>query len=98
MSFHINAEDITIEDGHILKAKLPDGEGEMNDAEIDLDEHIGNDNGLSTPAPNLTRRDLALTRAPQVPSNGAERTSPRLPRMLSLQSRETTKCPCCGRS
>ena len=45
MSFHLSAEDIELEDGHILKAKLGNGEGEMVDAELDLNYYIGNDNG-----------------------------------------------------
>ncbi|CAO2649215.1 Nn.00g066000.m01.CDS01 [Neocucurbitaria sp. VM-36] len=45
MTFHYSAEDIRIDDGHILRARLQKGDGEWNDAEIDLNEHIGNDNG-----------------------------------------------------
>ncbi|KAF2083806.1 Cyanovirin-N [Saccharata proteae CBS 121410] len=45
MSFHLSAEDIRIEDGHILKARLRAYDGELRDAEIDLDNHIGNQNG-----------------------------------------------------
>jgi hypothetical protein len=45
MSFHYSAEDIRIDDGHILRARLQRGDGEWNDAEIDLNNHIGNDNG-----------------------------------------------------
>lgn len=45
MTFHLSAEDVRIEDNHILKARLQRGDGEWNDAEIDLDSHIGNDNG-----------------------------------------------------
>lgn len=47
MSFHYSAEDIRIEDGHILKARLQRADGEWNDSEIDLNNHIGNDNGES---------------------------------------------------
>ncbi|KAJ5947968.1 hypothetical protein N7466_000983 [Penicillium verhagenii] len=45
MSFHESAVDIELHDGHILTAKLRDGEGEEKDAEINLNEIIGNDNG-----------------------------------------------------
>ncbi|RYO96118.1 hypothetical protein DL763_003408 [Monosporascus cannonballus] len=45
MSFHISAEDIAVHDGHILRARLRNEGGELVDAEIDLDEFIGNDNG-----------------------------------------------------
>lgn len=45
MSFHESANDIELEDGHILKAKLSYGEDEERDAEINLNDFIGNDNG-----------------------------------------------------
>lgn len=48
MTFHHSAEDIRIDDGHILRARLQRADGEWNDSEIDLNNHIGNDNGLST--------------------------------------------------
>ena len=60
MSFHYSAEDIRIEDGHILKARLQRADGEWNDSEIDLNNHIGNDNGESQWPLNP---QLILTRA-----------------------------------
>lgn len=48
MTFHHSAEDIRVDDGHILRARLQNGEGEYIDAEIDLNNHIGNDNGMSS--------------------------------------------------
>ncbi|KAF1851275.1 Cyanovirin-N [Cucurbitaria berberidis CBS 394.84] len=45
MSFHYSAENIRIDDGHILRARLQRVDGEWNDSEIDLDNHLGNDNG-----------------------------------------------------
>lgn len=45
MSFHLSAENIRIEEGHFLRARLRTESGEWNDAEIDLDNHIGNTNG-----------------------------------------------------
>ncbi|KAF7557891.1 hypothetical protein G7Z17_g273 [Cylindrodendrum hubeiense] len=45
MSFHHSAEDISLEDGHILVAKLGNGDGDMVDATFDLNYYIGNDNG-----------------------------------------------------
>jgi hypothetical protein len=45
MSFHFSAEDIRIDDGHILRARLQKADGEWNDAEIDLDNHVGNVDG-----------------------------------------------------
>lgn len=49
MSFHLSAEDIRVEDGHILKARLRNEAGEWQDSEIDLDQHIGNTNGTNQP-------------------------------------------------
>lgn len=46
MTFYHTAEDIRIDDGHILRARLQTADGEWNDAEIDLNNHIGNDNGM----------------------------------------------------
>ncbi|KAL1608673.1 hypothetical protein SLS59_001863 [Nothophoma quercina] len=45
MSFHYSAQDIRVDDGHILRARLQRADGEYNDSEIDLNNHIGNDNG-----------------------------------------------------
>ncbi|RYP44602.1 hypothetical protein DL768_008951 [Monosporascus sp. mg162] len=44
MSFHISAEDITV-DGHILRARLRNEGGDNVDAEINLDDYIGNNDG-----------------------------------------------------
>lgn len=46
MSFHLTAEDIVIEDGHILKANLRNEDDELVESVLDLNEHIGNDNGM----------------------------------------------------
>ncbi|EKG18721.1 Cyanovirin-N [Macrophomina phaseolina MS6] len=46
MSFHLSAEDIRIEDNHILKARLRTESGDWNDAEIDLNNHLGNQDGM----------------------------------------------------
>ncbi|KAF1831223.1 cyanovirin-N family protein [Decorospora gaudefroyi] len=48
MTFYHSAEDIHIDDGHILKARLQKGDGEWEDAEIDLNNHIGNIDGNFT--------------------------------------------------
>ena len=45
MSFHLSAENIRVEDNHILRARLRTEGGEWRDSEIDLDQHIGNTNG-----------------------------------------------------
>ncbi|KZZ87423.1 Cyanovirin-N [Ascosphaera apis ARSEF 7405] len=46
MSFQNSARNIRLEDGHILKAELADEQGDWHDAEIDLDEILGNDRGV----------------------------------------------------
>ncbi|KAK4151730.1 Cyanovirin-N [Chaetomidium leptoderma] len=45
MSFHSSAQGIRVDDGHILRARLENSGGQMVDAEIDLNQFIGNDNG-----------------------------------------------------
>lgn len=45
MSFALSADNVRIDDGHILRATLRNGNGDNVDAEIDLDQFIGNDNG-----------------------------------------------------
>ncbi|KAH7379776.1 CVNH domain-containing protein [Cadophora sp. MPI-SDFR-AT-0126] len=45
MSFHISAQDVRVEDNHILKANIPNGEGELVEAELDLNTCIGNHDG-----------------------------------------------------
>ncbi|KAH7019589.1 hypothetical protein EDB80DRAFT_701158 [Ilyonectria destructans] len=45
MSFHLCAENITLENGHILKARLANTSGDYVDAEIDLNNYIGNNFG-----------------------------------------------------
>jgi hypothetical protein len=47
MSFANSAEEVRLneENGHVLVAKLYDANGELKDAEIDLDDYIGNDDG-----------------------------------------------------
>lgn len=45
MSFHLTAEDIRIEDGHFIRANLRNEAGEMVFSEVDLNAHIGNENG-----------------------------------------------------
>ncbi|KAK8117592.1 cyanovirin-N [Apiospora kogelbergensis] len=45
MSFFDTARDIRLEDGHMLRASLQRVDGEWQDAEINLNDHIGNENG-----------------------------------------------------
>ncbi|KAI9052069.1 hypothetical protein LZ554_004322 [Drepanopeziza brunnea f. sp. 'monogermtubi'] len=45
MSFHASAQDIRVEDNHILKATLTNAAGEPVEAELDLNDCIGNQDG-----------------------------------------------------
>jgi len=45
MSFHASAADIRVDDGHILRARLRNGNGDEVDAEVDLNQFIGNSDG-----------------------------------------------------
>ncbi|EKD17170.1 uncharacterized protein L3040_005392 [Drepanopeziza brunnea f. sp. 'multigermtubi'] len=45
MSFHASAQDVRVEDNHILKATLTNAAGEPVEAELDLDNCIGNQDG-----------------------------------------------------
>ncbi|KAF7559924.1 hypothetical protein G7046_g4227 [Stylonectria norvegica] len=45
MSFHLSAQDINLEDGHILHAQLTNVDGESVDSQLDLNAYIGNNNG-----------------------------------------------------
>ena len=46
MDFHVSAQDIRVDDGHILRARLSNSRGDEVDAEIDLNQLIGNNNGM----------------------------------------------------
>ncbi|KAH7305519.1 Cyanovirin-N [Stachybotrys elegans] len=45
MTFHESAQNITVEDGHILRAELCNVDGDFVEAEFDLNTCIGNNNG-----------------------------------------------------
>jgi hypothetical protein len=45
MTFIQSAENVRVDDGHILRAQLRNMNGELIDAEIDLDHIIGNNFG-----------------------------------------------------
>ncbi|KAF2641554.1 Cyanovirin-N [Massarina eburnea CBS 473.64] len=45
MSFHLSAEDIRVDDNHVLRARLRNVNGDFQDAEIDLNNHLGNNEG-----------------------------------------------------
>ncbi|KAK7422749.1 hypothetical protein QQZ08_009373 [Neonectria magnoliae] len=44
-NFHLSAQDISLEDGHILHAQVANEDGEYIDSQLDLNYYIGNDNG-----------------------------------------------------
>lgn len=46
MSFHESATDIELDDDHILKATLRNEDGDEDESELDLNEIIGNNNGM----------------------------------------------------
>ncbi len=46
MDFHVSAQNIRVDDGHILRARLSNSGGDQVDAEIDLNQLIGNNNGM----------------------------------------------------
>lgn len=46
MSFHESSTDIELEDDHILKANLRNEDGDEQESTLDLNEFIGNDNGM----------------------------------------------------
>jgi hypothetical protein len=45
MSFALSAQETRLDDGHILRARLQKADGEWVDAEINLNDVIGNDDG-----------------------------------------------------
>lgn len=45
MSFALTAQQIRVDDGHLLRADLQNAEGEWNPAEFDLNTVIGNNEG-----------------------------------------------------
>ena len=51
MSFQVDAQDVRVDEGHILRAKIRNGNSDLVDAEIDLNQCIGNSNGISSCPP-----------------------------------------------
>ncbi|KAH6632867.1 Cyanovirin-N [Chaetomium tenue] len=46
MSFALSAQETRVEDGHMLRARLQKSDGEWVDAEINLNDFIGNNDGF----------------------------------------------------
>ncbi|KAJ6436963.1 reverse transcriptase [Purpureocillium lavendulum] len=45
MSLYQSASNIRVDDGHLLRASVQNGDGDWVDSELDLDQFIGNNNG-----------------------------------------------------
>lgn len=45
MSFNTSSQDVRIEGGHILKARVQNEGGDFVDSEINLNDFLGNDDG-----------------------------------------------------
>jgi hypothetical protein len=57
MSFHSSAENVRVDEGHLLRAQLRNMDGDMVDAELNLDEVLGNSFGKPlTPSPSHRRQ------------------------------------------
>jgi hypothetical protein len=58
MSFHASAVHIELEDDHILKAVLRNEDGDEQESTLDLNDHIGNDNGMLPQSPFVSPTSL----------------------------------------
>ena len=47
--FHQSAQDVRVDEGHILRARLANGNGDWVDAELDLNQCLGNNDGELPP-------------------------------------------------
>jgi hypothetical protein len=71
MSFHLTAEDVHIVDNHMLCGHLRDEHDLLHESLIDLDQILGNENGLFKPLLAFTVSTNILTAVPQAISIGA---------------------------
>lgn len=46
MSFHVTAQEVRVDDKHVLVAQLQNESGEYIDATLDLNQFLGNNNGM----------------------------------------------------
>lgn len=46
MSFHLTGQDIRVENDHVLVALLQNENGDYVESSIDLNQFVGNDNGM----------------------------------------------------
>jgi hypothetical protein len=70
MSFHLTAEDIRIDNNHILVGRLRATDGSLRDTSIDLDRFLGNENGLFKSLLAFAVSTSILTAIPQAISSG----------------------------
>jgi hypothetical protein len=69
MSFHLSSENIRVENNHLLVGRLRTQNGELRDTEIDLNQFLGNNDGLFHSILDISVATL-LTVTPQVTSSG----------------------------
>lgn len=55
MSFHLTAQNIHVENNHILVGKLQNQAGDYVESSIDLNRFLGNNNGTSPSPPAPTK-------------------------------------------
>ena len=95
MSFALSAQETRVDDGHILRASLQAADGSWVDAELDLDNIIGNDDGMWTDR-YIPIKDHTLIIGSKAPSSGTELTFPRAPRTSLSHLRAATRFPFSG--
>lgn len=63
MSFHVTAQEVRVDDKHVLVAQLQNEGGEYIDATLDLNQFLGNNNGMPSPSTffKLLYQDIHLT-------------------------------------
>jgi len=94
MDFHASAQDIRLDDGHILRARLNTADGQQVDAEIDLNHYIGNNDGEWAPWYGFAFETSRLTaETPKGSLSGAQSTSRRALRTSGFHSRGTAAFP-----
>jgi hypothetical protein len=72
MSFAASSENIRVDEGHILRASLRNVDGDLVDAELDLDQVLGNNYGPSQHHRSLIRTFQVIANTFQVNLSGEE--------------------------
>ena len=60
MTFHVTAQDIRVDDKHVLVAQLQNEGGEYVDASMDLNQFLGNKNGMSMSPSSLCHMRISV--------------------------------------